>query len=1701
MSAAFDVKNKFLNEFSEQYKIQLDLLSPEQMQFFNRVIVDNYNTYRFRYPVNIPPQPIECLSAFVKERFGAAVDILVPEDFIDDYYRMLDKFNRFQYDESYYRRSFRCKDYYRFIDRVYRLTYSYYLLRVLGYDAGTMRNFVLKNEKEPYSAIRNNMCGYDAYIIAARIDAGDAEVIGVIKEMMTSENNAAILTTEVIRGIICSSDDGLHDLLCRLLIAAGLSEGLRQAICEAADCGTAEAFIKIINVIKEHNFVRFASVKRAIGTWTGLCRWEDPDRLAGKIVDDVIATLQSRENALALVKADDPVDIYLGLWGLGFYDVEDALNVILELTGVGGGQCGSMMQLLTVGYFCRNLQYSDVTAQASIAVVEAFPEDYRLFSMFDDVYVFRRYNEENASLVRRQLHSDKALAAKHYDIMHNMYNIMPQKKVEYSPMLYPWYSSYITRSILLLCMLNAAIAMEDDDKVDFVSGKLGEIESGYRASALESIAQRLATPKQRSVLINAAADRESSTREKAVAILKKTQLFGEEYAVIENFAKYKTADLRGGVIELLKLRNAEGLNGSLLRMLPSKDENIRLAALDLLKYAIGEHRDFDYSQAKELAAAIPSPSEREEILLDEIIGGSGADEVTKENGYGLYDPNAVFAPADFKPDLNVVRDYLSIGHEELEKIYLAFMKLIDDNANLEYKDASGEEHLLGTFSGTFVSPYWTYRSVDKAALYEKIPCHELWASFYRDTVKTPQRFWAVYLGRRDSRNENLTQAAGASVSRMMDGIFGEMPYAGVQKQLVSRDERFGNHYFGYMFRAALESIASEFKLALPMEIVQQVVGCFARTVPYEELWLDKVKDKGNTWSGKKYNILRFGLPEYFIDQMKERMQEDFALNFRLLHELAVKNDPLGHLEKEEIKEHEVRHVNPPIAYYVKACREGIISEDIFYRTLFESFGVEEAVSEMTPFVSGIYNRFSYQDRIAFTSVFADEGVTLDKDDNLIPTDSEIFRFGNTIASGLIEKILDVELKRGDSETVFSKAVIKIDRIYGIDRLMQILKAFGSDTISRTSYWYGSTISKKQSLSHLLGVCYPAAGDNAQRLAECMKKTKVKADRLIEVAMYSPQWIDIIAEYISMEGMKSGCYYFMAHTAGEISDRAKAFIAKYTPLTKDELNGGCFDVKWFCEAYETLGEKNFDKLYKAAKYTSDSNMHTRARKFADAALGKMEIDATEAAIEDKRNKDLLLSLAVIPSKEKADILQRYEFIQNFARESKKFGAQRRASEGEAAKFALKNLAVTAGYSDETRLTLSMETQLVREHLDYFEPNDIGGYEIWIAVENGKPALKFTKGGKALKSAPAAIKKDAAFLEIKEFCDKLRQQYSRTVRMFELAMEERSLFSLDELLTLRENPVIRSIVENLVFVSAEGEFISGIISGGRWTDQKGNYLALSDENGQKLRVAHPFDLYEHKVWAEYQRLFFERGEKEGVVQPFRQVFRELYVKLPEELDKDKSLMFAGNQIQTGRTVGALKNRRWIADYEDGLQKVYYRDDIIAGIYAVADWFSPGDIEAPVLEGVTFVNRRTYDPVKIKDIPDIVYSEVMRDVDLAVSVAHAGGVDPETSHSTVEMRKVILEFNLQLFGVTNVTLDKNHAIIEGRHGKYSIHLGSGVIHKFGGHQINVLAVQSGKKSKLFLPFIDEDPKTAEIMTKVLTFAQDDKIKDPYIMQQIRD
>ena len=332
-----------------------------------------------------------------------------------------------------------------------------------------------------------------------------------------------------------------------------------------------------------------------------------------------------------------------------------------------------------------------------------------------------------------------------------------------------------------------------------------------------------------------------------------------------------------------------------------------------------------------------------------------------------------------------------------------------------------------------------------------------------------------------------------------------------------------------------------------------------------------------------------------------------------------------------------------------------------------------------------------------------------------------------------------------------------------------------------------------------------------------------------------------------------------------------------------------------------------------------------------------------------------------------------------------------------------------------------------------------------------------------------------------------------------MEEEEVYSFGELTDLCRNPVTAGILARLVFI---GEDRTGDKDSARLTgtldELKKVIPAVSREEG--LLVAHPITLYRMGQLARFQRMFFEKQKEEGTKQPFKQVFREFYPKLEEEKDALDSRLFAGYQIQPKKTVAVLRGRRWVADYDEGLQKIYFRQGIAATIYALADWFSPADTESPTLEYVSFYDRKTYKQKKLSEVPDVLYSEVMRDVDLAVSTAHVGGVDPETSHSTIEMRRVIFAFNMELFGLTNVTFEGTHAFIKGTLNNYNIQLGSGVIHRENGGMVNILPVHSQQRGKIFLPFIDEDPKTAEILSKILLLAEDQKIKDPYILQQLR-
>ncbi|MBI4557192.1 MAG: hypothetical protein HY706_06370 [Candidatus Hydrogenedentes bacterium] len=120
--------------------------------------------------------------------------------------------------------------------------------------------------------------------------------------------------------------------------------------------------------------------------------------------------------------------------------------------------------------------------------------------------------------------------------------------------------------------------------------------------------------------------------------------------------------------------------------------------------------------------------------------------------------------------------------------------------------------------------------------------------------------------------------------------------------------------------------------------------------------------------------------------------------------------------------------------------------------------------------------------------------------------------------------------------------------------------------------------------------------------------------------------------------------------------------------------------------------------------------------------------------------------------------------------------------------------------------------------------------------------------------------------------------------------------------------------------------------------------------------------------------------------------------------------------------------------------------------------------------------------------------------VSVAHRGGVDPEASASTVEMRATLLNETLQVLGIGNVRIEGRRALVDGKLGTCTVHLGSAVTHVMPGGMLFIVPVGAQHRGRLFLPFADDDPKTAEVLSKVILLARDDQIMDPNILSQIR-
>jgi hypothetical protein len=703
------------------------------------------------------------------------------------------------------------------------------------------------------------------------------------------------------------------------------------------------------------------------------------------------------------------------------------------------------------------------------------------------------------------------------------------------------------------------------------------------------------------------------------------------------------------------------------------------------------------------------------------------------------------------------------------------------------------------------------------------------------------------------------------------------------------------------------------------------------------------------------------------------------------------------------------------------------------------------------------------------------------------------------------RVVEVECTRGDRATAASRHALQLRWTGGFDTLSLALPALGKAHFARSFSWRADGVSRQETLSHFVLRSVPRAEDTPAVFAEWARKARIREARLVELAVYAPQWAAHVNHVLGWPGLEDAVWWIEAHTKddrswqlAEMKEIWAAEVSERTPLSAGDLTEGAVDVAWFHNAYQTLGAERWKVLDTAAKYAASSGGHTRAQLFARSMAGLVTRDELLSRIEKSRHQDSVRALGLLPLGEgepgREDLRERYTRLQEFRREARKFGSQRQQSEGRAVAIGLANLARTAGYRDPQRLQWAMERETVADLAHGPLVRMRGDVTFTLSIdEDGVPSLATTKNGKALKSVPAALKKDEEVVELKDRLQELKRQRSRVRDALEEAMCRGDRFRSPELRELLAHPILSPSLSRLVFV---GDDVAGYLAedGRVLRDYEGVTHALGNE--EDVRIAHPLDLFTRGDWSRWQRECFEAER----VQPFKQVFRELYPMTDAERETKQSRRYAGHQVNPRQALALLGSRGWVARPEEGVSRTFHEAGLTARLGFQEAFYTPADIEGLTLEEVTFTPKGSWKELDLRQIPPMLFSEAMRDLDLVVSVAHRGGVDPEATASTVEMRATLVKETCELLGLTNVDLKASHVIVRGERGTYSVHLGSAGASLMPGTALPIVAVHSQHRGRLFLPFADDDPRTAEVLSKVLLFARDREIRDPNILEWIR-
>jgi len=543
----------------------------------------------------------------------------------------------------------------------------------------------------------------------------------------------------------------------------------------------------------------------------------------------------------------------------------------------------------------------------------------------------------------------------------------------------------------------------------------------------------------------------------------------------------------------------------------------------------------------------------------------------------------------------------------------------------------------------------------------------------------------------------------------------------------------------------------------------------------------------------------------------------------------------------------------------------------------------------------------------------------------------------------------------------------------------------------------------------------------------------------------------------------------------------------------DLRMGKIDMKRIKNAAEILGKKNLDLVMKSLYNIRDGKHDIPF--MLEAVFGTNEKEVKERFA--KRNHVAVRALGVLPDKK--SVKARYFKIKDFMKEAKEFGQMRQVTERAAGKVALENLAQVLGYDDSLRLEWSIASQLDQEYVKPVKNLKIENYQVSFHVDGARPVVEVinTENGKEIKSVPSKISKNKKFLPIKESTKIINQLGKQYRSAFERFMCAGTKIPIEELKILRELILVRQILDRIVMIDSNDQ--TGFLE-----IDKSKLMTLDGKSvsiGKWIMPAHPLDLLRLGRLSSAQKTIVEKKIK----QPFKQIFRETYVCTSQEKKtKVCSERYKGTTFNFAQASAILVSRGWAVYGGDFPFKDFMNEEIRATIefdnYNVHFMAEADDSwEIPTLKSISFTNPNNKKTIDLTDIPPRIFSEVMRDLDLLVSVAGRSQIPQK--EVAVEYRVDLLRNILDSIKVDNVSLEPPYLNIDGKINKYRVDIVTKEVYKKPNKLICIVPTQFKRvrSTEEYLPFEESDDDISEILSKMFLLLEDDKIKDKEILKQL--